>query len=300
MHLIREFSPVAYDFALASWSWLRLSDQVPRFASCFGDMFLESRAGWWFLDTVEGTIELRWRTMDEMFADLESPDGRAEYLLEETLAQATGSGMSLTDDEVFAFIPAPAITGSMDPRNLTPLRFAIAASLAGRIHHELRLAATPALPAAPTPAPAPQPRPAPVPRPAPRPATSYPRQPSPQPTYPGHEPEPELLRPYTSPTPVAGPAAYERHRQERYSPPNWSAPEPPRYPDRTPQEPPQATRPAPANPVPAATPDPYPSNPAPRPRSATPDPLPSWAPPSHVPPETTITGSYPTTGRHFA
>lgn len=281
MHLIREFSPVEYNFALTSWRWLGLSDQVPRFASCFGDMFLQSPAGWWFLDTVEGTIELRWRTVDEMFAELRSPDGRAEYLLEETLGQASSSGMSLGEDEVFAFIPAPAITGTMDPRSLTPLRFAIAASLAGRIHHELRLASTPALPAAPTWASAPHP--------APGPAMTYPaRRP---------EPEPELLRPYTSPTPAAPPAGFE---QQRYTPPNWSAPEPPRYSNREPAAPPYTARPAPANPAPPATPDPYPSNPARRSQDTTPDPLPSWAPPSHVPPETTITGSYPTAGRHFA
>ncbi|WP_201851542.1 hypothetical protein, partial [Myceligenerans indicum] len=159
MHLIREFTPVAYDFALASWGWLGVTDQVPRFATCFGDVFLESPAGWWFLDTVEGTLEIRWGSMDEMFAELGSADGRAEYLLEETLHQAEARGMALADDEVFAFLPPPAVTGSMAVDNLAPLRFAIAASLAGRIHQELRVAATPALPA-PQPAPAPQgPRP---------------------------------------------------------------------------------------------------------------------------------------------
>lgn len=194
MHLTREFSPVAYDFALASWNWLGVTDQVPRFTSYFGDVFLESPAGWWFLDTVEGTLEMRWRTRAEVFEELESADGRAEYLLEETLHQAEQRGMSLADDEVFAFVPPPAVTGTMAVENLAPLRFAIAASLSGRIHQQLRgaAAATPVLSAAPVP---------------------------------------------------------------------------------------------PVRPVPA--------------------PLPAWAPPSHVPPETTLTGSYPTApvaprARHFA
>lgn len=137
VHLIREFAPDAYEFALSSWSWIGTGDKTPRFASCFGDLFLESHDGWWFLDTVEGTLERRWSTMDEMFADLETEDGRAEYLLEETLNAALGQGMRLGDDEVFAFLPPPAVTGTMSVDSLAPLRFAIAANLAGRIHGEL-------------------------------------------------------------------------------------------------------------------------------------------------------------------
>ncbi|MBO0610242.1 T6SS immunity protein Tdi1 domain-containing protein [Myceligenerans salitolerans] len=283
MHLIREFTPVAYDFALASWGWLGITDQVPRFASCFGDMFLESPTGWWFLDTVEGTLERRWRTMDEMFGELESADGRAEYLLEETLHQARARGLSLADDEVFAFVPPPAVTGSMAVENLTPLRFAIAASLSGRIHHELRVVTTPALPAAPTP-PAQHSRPA---------AHAAPAAYTP--------------RAWSEPTPRV---PHELYTPRPYTPEVWSAP--------TPQAP-AARNPAPRNPAPAYQAPPtssaagfsgaQPRNPAPSQRAATPravpDPLPSWAPPSHVPPETTLTGSHRTApaarrARHFA
>ena len=137
VHLIREFAPDAYDFALSSWSWIGTGDKTPRFASCFGDMFLESLDGWWFLDTVEGTLERRWNTMDAMFADLQGSDGRAEYLLEETLNAALQQGLRLGEDEVFAFLPPPAVTGAMSVDSLAPLRFAIAANLAGRIHGEL-------------------------------------------------------------------------------------------------------------------------------------------------------------------
>lgn len=137
MHLIREFAPDAYEFALSSWSWIGIGDKTPRFASCFGDMFLESLDGWWFLDTVEGTLERRWNTLDAMFAELEEPDGRADYLLEETLSTALAQGLRLGDDEVFAFLPPPAVTGTMSVDSLAPLRFAIAANLAGRIHGEL-------------------------------------------------------------------------------------------------------------------------------------------------------------------
>jgi len=137
VHLIREFAPDAYEFALSSWSWIGIGDKTPRFASCFGDMFLESLDGWWFLDTVEGTLERRWNTMDAMFADLQGADGRAEYLLEETLNTALEQGLQLGDGEVFAFLPPPAVTGTMSVSSLAPLRFAIATNLAGRIHGEL-------------------------------------------------------------------------------------------------------------------------------------------------------------------
>ena len=137
VHLIREFAPDAYEFALSSWSWIGTGDKTPRFASCFGDMFLESPDGWWFLDTVEGTLERRWSSMESMFAELQGSDGRAEYLLEETLNAALGQGLKLGEDEVFAFLPPPAVTGTMSVSSLAPLRFAIAANLAGRIHGEL-------------------------------------------------------------------------------------------------------------------------------------------------------------------
>jgi hypothetical protein len=137
VHLIREFAPDAYEFALSSWSWIGTGDKTPRFASCFGDMFLETPDGWWFLDTVEGTLERRWSSMDAMFAELQGDEGRAEYLLEETLSAALGQGLRLGDDEVFAFLPPPAVTGTMSVDSLAPLRFAIAANLAGRIHGEL-------------------------------------------------------------------------------------------------------------------------------------------------------------------
>ncbi|MFC4626686.1 hypothetical protein ACFO6V_00485 [Promicromonospora alba] len=137
VHLIREFAPDAYEFALSSWSWIGTGDKTPRFASCFGDMFLESPEGWWFLDTVEGTLERRWDSMEGMFAELQGSDGRAEYLLEETLNAALAQGLRLGEDEVFAFLPPPAVTGTMSVSSLAPLRFAIAANLAGRIHGEL-------------------------------------------------------------------------------------------------------------------------------------------------------------------
>lgn len=275
MQLIREFTPVAYDFALASWGWLGITDQVPRFASCFGDMFLESRSGWWFLDTVEGTLERRWPNRDQMFAELRSADGRAEYLLEETLGQAQGRGMSLADDEVFTFIPAPAITGTMDADNLTPLRFAIAASLAGRIHHELRLAARPALPAAPTPVTAPG-----------RGAAHLMASSAPPAGYsvPAHQ-----ASTYRPPAPAQYPAPAAARPSgaftaSRYVPNEPEPASPRRY----------ASGPTPVVPqaAPAASATTRYTNPAPL---DTPAPLPSWAPPSHVPPETTLTGSYPVT-----
>ncbi|GAA1856449.1 T6SS immunity protein Tdi1 domain-containing protein [Myceligenerans crystallogenes] len=268
MQLIREFTPAAFDFAMASWSWLGITDHVPRFATCFGDMFLESPAGWWFLDTVEGSLELRWRTMNEMFADLKTADGRAEYLLEDTLGQAAERGMSLAGDEVFAFIPAPAITGTMDPDNLTPLRFAIAASLAGRIHQELRLAAR-ALPAAPTPVPPPVA--------APPSAGGYPA--------PAHVPAHQVST-YRPPAPVPAGQVPGHH-----APPLPAEPEPVsprRYASGPTPAVPAAAVPAAAAARPARRYD----NPAPY---DTPPPLPAWAPPSHVPPETTLTGSYPAT-----
>lgn len=52
MDLTKQFGDDQYVRALDSWSWLDLHGEIPRFASLFGDVFLEDEVGaWWFLDT---------------------------------------------------------------------------------------------------------------------------------------------------------------------------------------------------------------------------------------------------------
>lgn len=137
MKLLRTFPKDAFEFGLASWRWLGLREQTPRFATCFGDIFLESLDGWWFLDTVEGTLELRWTTAVTMYEELESPEGRATYLMDDLVRDARSRGIHLGEEDVYTFNPHPAVGGELGVNNLAVMRFELAVNWAGQIHDQV-------------------------------------------------------------------------------------------------------------------------------------------------------------------
>lgn len=134
VQLLRSFSPSAFAYGLSSWSWLPLDGKTPRFATTFGDVFLESLDGWWFLDTLEGTLTLRWLNAVELYDELDSTQGREDILLEDVLLEALDLGMTLADDEVLAFWPHPAAGGRLSATSCAALRFELALNLAGKVH----------------------------------------------------------------------------------------------------------------------------------------------------------------------
>ncbi|GAB4086996.1 hypothetical protein GCM10028784_36260 [Myceligenerans cantabricum] len=140
MQMLRTFAKDAFRFGLTSWRWLGISGKTPRFTTCFGDVFLESLEGWWFLDTMEGTLELRWSTAVDMYAELEAPDGRATYLMDDLVRDAEQRGLRLGAKDIFTFNPHPAIGGDMTADTLTTMRFSLALNWAGTMHEQLRQA----------------------------------------------------------------------------------------------------------------------------------------------------------------
>ena len=141
VQMLRSFAPNAFAYGLASWSWLGIHDKTPRFTTTFGDVFLESLDGWWLLDTIEGTLTLRWANAVDLYAELDSPEGREDILLEDIFVELLARGGTLRDDEVFAFMPHPAAGGRLSADTCSPLRFQLALSLAGQVHEELLRAA---------------------------------------------------------------------------------------------------------------------------------------------------------------
>src|SRR5690606_24057938 len=137
MKLLRTFPKDAFEFGLASWQWLGLREQTPRFATCFGDIFLESLDGWWFLDTVEGTLELRWTTAVHMYAELESPEGRATYLMDDLVREARSRGIHFGEEDVYTFNPHPALGGQLGVDSIVPMRFELAVSWLGAVHDQV-------------------------------------------------------------------------------------------------------------------------------------------------------------------
>ncbi|MCA5892076.1 DUF1851 domain-containing protein [Isoptericola sp. NEAU-Y5] len=138
MELLRAFSPDAFAYGLTSWSWLGVHGKTPRFTTGFGDVFLESLEGWWFLDTIEGSLELRWPTAVDLYAELDSPDGRSDLLLEDVFREAHARGVVLRPDEVFAFSPHPAVGGRLHAEGVAAVRLELALRLTGDMHLALR------------------------------------------------------------------------------------------------------------------------------------------------------------------
>jgi hypothetical protein len=69
--LTKTFPAATYSEALESWAWLDLAHKVPVFASLFGDVFLQALDGYWFLDSLEGTVTRIAATKNELEAILD-------------------------------------------------------------------------------------------------------------------------------------------------------------------------------------------------------------------------------------
>jgi Domain of unknown function (DUF1851) len=138
MEPIKRFSPEQYEQALDSWSWLDFSGKSPQFASLYGDIFLESPEGWWYLDTIEGDLKHVWQTAAEMQAVLDTPEGQDQYLLLPLAEAAERRGLRLAENEVYAFTPPLVLGGQPDAANASALDFVVAVDLAGQIHEQVR------------------------------------------------------------------------------------------------------------------------------------------------------------------
>ncbi len=140
MELTKQFSDDQYAVALESWSWLDLHGKTPRFASLFGNIFLEDEQGtWWFLDTFEGELVPTWASRAELIAELETEEGQDQHLLGAlAMAASHRRGLSLNDDEVYAYVPPPVITGSFDVDQIQVFKFSVAVNVAGQLHRQLR------------------------------------------------------------------------------------------------------------------------------------------------------------------
>ena len=139
MQLTKNFPRDQFDLALASWGWLGLDDQVPMFASLFGDVFLRAPDdGWWYLDTVEGNVARLWDSQAALVEDLSTDAGRDRYLLEALAVGAAGRGLTLGPNEVYHFMPPPVLGGTFDIANIVVYDFAVAVGLSGQLHDQVR------------------------------------------------------------------------------------------------------------------------------------------------------------------
>lgn len=140
MELIRRFSPDAYANALESWAWLPdgLIDKLPILASAFGDVFLQSDNGVWFLDTIEGTLTLRWADQAALQTDLNTRETQQDLLMPGLVAAADAAGLVPASTQVLSFKVPQVLGGSTTVENLEVSEFVVALNIAGQIHHQVK------------------------------------------------------------------------------------------------------------------------------------------------------------------
>lgn len=136
--LTKSFTPTQYESALASWTWLDLSGKTPVLASLFGHVFLAAEDGYWFLESLEGTLTRRWPTSEAVNAELDSEAGQDELLLGALAESANERGLVLEDHEVYDFKVAPILGAGFGADNITKRDFVVALNLAGQLHGQLR------------------------------------------------------------------------------------------------------------------------------------------------------------------
>lgn len=138
MELTRVFPPEQYERALESWSFMDLTGKTPVFASLFGDVVFQGADGFWWLDTLEGTLSRPWGSADELRAALNTQEGQDQYLLGGLALAAHDRGLALDDGQVYTFEKPPVLGGGFDVENVTVMDFVVAVNLAGQIHEQIR------------------------------------------------------------------------------------------------------------------------------------------------------------------
>jgi hypothetical protein len=137
MQLTKQFTEEQYMKALSSWYWLDGLDALtPGFASLFGDLFLvDADRAWWFLDTMEGTLNREWNGRDELLATLDTEQGQDRYLMGGlALGAFHRRGLELGPDQVYAWAPPPMITRSFEVDDIAVFPFVVAVHVAGQFH----------------------------------------------------------------------------------------------------------------------------------------------------------------------
>lgn len=137
MLLTKTFSADEYARALESWRWLGVEGKTPVLTSLFGDVFLQDAAGYWYLDTLEGTLTLTWRTRDEIQAALDSEEGQDNYLMGAFAMNRDRAGMTLGPSDVYAFSVPPRLGGPIDLDHVTVMPFVVIMRVLGQMHEQM-------------------------------------------------------------------------------------------------------------------------------------------------------------------
>jgi hypothetical protein len=138
MLLTKTFTPEVYARALESWSWIGVENKVPVLTSLFGDVFLQDAQGYWFLDSLEGTLTMVATTRDEMQTKLDTAEGQDNFLLGGLAMSAERLDILLKPDEVYDFKIPPVLGGKIGIDNIVTMDFVVSLNIAGQLHDQIR------------------------------------------------------------------------------------------------------------------------------------------------------------------
>ena len=139
MELVRTVASDVLARHLADWMWLpELEGLAPFAVTAFGDVFLSSDDGVWFLDTIEGRVERKWDDRDALRAELDTEEGRSTYLLDGLVDGAVRHGVAPGPDQVLSFTVPPVLGGPLEVENVSALDLAVALSVTGQLHRQVK------------------------------------------------------------------------------------------------------------------------------------------------------------------
>ncbi len=124
--------------ALAAWQWLGLGERKPILVTAFADVFLRSREGIWFLNTLEGKLEHVCETRRQLDALLATPEGRLHYLMADLVDRAHEEGCALDEGQSYDFKRHPVAGGVPDHANVERRNFVVALHIRGQLHDQFR------------------------------------------------------------------------------------------------------------------------------------------------------------------
>ena len=101
-------------------------------------MFFQAADGFWWLDTLEGTLERPWATADELRDELNTEDGQDQYLLAGLVFGAANQGVVPGPDQVYSFTHPPQLGGEITLDNVEVLDFVVSLNILGQIHRQIR------------------------------------------------------------------------------------------------------------------------------------------------------------------
>ena len=138
VELTRRFTERQYAEATQSWHWLDLAGKTPLFTSAFGDIFFRAADGFWWLDTLEGTLTRPWRTAEHLQSELNTAEGQDQFLMTGLVHAAAQEGLVPGDDQIYDLIVSPVLGGPIDVANVSVIDFVVGVNIAGQLHDQVR------------------------------------------------------------------------------------------------------------------------------------------------------------------